>query len=87
MFSNFTRRFLQKQIYFMSLYIFFQPNSIYLKALTKCDLDVLSSSSQLILGPIFLLESSFFWKMNYFSMFGSVIKNKSENTFRYLVMP
>jgi hypothetical protein len=27
-----------------------------------------------------------FKKMNYFSMFGSVIKNKLENTFQYLVM-
>ena len=56
----------------MSLYIFFQPNSIYLKALAKCDLDALSSSSQLILGFIFLLESSFlleseFWKSELFS--------------------
>ena len=63
--SNFTQRFLQKQIYFMSLYIFFQPNSIYLKALTKCDLDVLSSSSQLILGFIFLLKSSFLLKSEF----------------------
>jgi hypothetical protein len=43
-----------------------------------------------------LLESNFFWKvnsgkvnsgkMNYFLIFGSVMKNKLENTFQYLVM-
>jgi hypothetical protein len=42
------------------------------------------------------LESYFFWKvnsgkvnsgkMNYFLIFGSVMKNKLENTFQYLVM-
>jgi hypothetical protein len=77
----------------MSLYIFFQPNSIYLKALTKCDLDALSSSNQLILGSIFFWwKVVFFWKVNfkkinYFSMFGNIIENKLENIFRYLVMP
>ena len=49
------------------------------------------------LGPVYLLESSFFLKkvnsmkvnsgkVNYFSMFGSVMKNKLENTFQCLIM-
>ena len=42
-------------------------------------------------GPVCLMESSFFWKVNsgkvnYFPMFGSVMKNKLENTFQCLVM-
>jgi len=49
------------------------------------------------LDPVCLLESSFFFwkvnsekvnsgKMNYFSMFGSVMENKLENTFQCLDM-
>ena len=48
------------------------------------------------LGPVCLLESSSFWKVNsrkmnsekvnYFLMFGSVMENKLENTFQCLVM-
>jgi hypothetical protein len=42
------------------------------------------------LGSVCLLESSFFKKklkkVNYFSMFGSVMKNKLENTLQCLVM-
>jgi hypothetical protein len=37
----------------------------------------------------YFLESElliFFWKVNYFSMFGSVIENKLENIFQCLVM-
>ena len=37
-------------------------------------------------GLVYLLESSFFWKVNsekvnYFLMFSSIMKNKLENTF------
>jgi hypothetical protein len=32
------------------------------------------------------LSLFFFWKVNYFSMFGSVMENKLENTFQCLVM-
>jgi hypothetical protein len=35
---------------------------------------------------VFLLESSFFFKVNYFLMFGSVMENKLENIFQCLVM-
>ena len=43
------------------------------------------------LGPVYLLKNNFFLKvnlekMNYFLMFGSVMKNKLKNTFQYLVM-
>jgi hypothetical protein len=43
------------------------------------------------LRPVCLLKSSFFYKMNsekvnYFLIFGSVMKNKLENTFQCLVM-
>jgi hypothetical protein len=37
------------------------------------------------LGPVCLLENIFF-KKNYFPMFGSVMENKLENIFQYLVM-
>ena len=42
-------------------------------------------------GLVYLLESSFFWKVNsekvnYFLMFSSIMKNKLENTFQCLVM-
>ena len=45
----------------------------------------------LISRPVYLLENSFFFKVNsrkvnYFSMFGSVMKNKLANTFQCLVM-
>jgi hypothetical protein len=51
-----------------------------------------ASRAIFILGPVYLLEVVFFWKMNsgkvnYFLMFGSVMENKLENTFQYLVMP
>ena len=44
------------------------------------------SFSSGILGSVCLLESSFFFKVNYFLMFSNVMKNKLENTFQCLVM-
>jgi hypothetical protein len=42
-------------------------------------------------APFVCLKVVFFWKVNsgkvnYFSMFGSVMKNKLENTFQCLIM-
>jgi hypothetical protein len=38
--------------------------------------------------PVCLLENKFFLDelVNYFLMFGSIVKNKLENTFQFLVM-
>jgi hypothetical protein len=52
-----------------------------------CPIPFISSA----LDGVRLLESSFFWKINfkkvnYFLMFGSVMENKLENIFQYLVI-
>ena len=39
-----------------------------------------------LLKTCFLLKNNFFWKVNYFSIFDNIKKNKLENTFECLVM-
>ena len=40
----------------------------------------------IIIAPFVGWKVVSFWKVNYFPMFGSVMENKLENIFQYLVM-
>jgi len=42
--------------------------------------------ADLFKAPFVCWKIVLFWKVNYFSMFDSVMENKLENTFQYLIM-